>query len=335
MQFSNLTQFDTRVSNDVLSGDWIVVETTTLVPWTLDGRPLGEVVRLRDEFLPDRPVHHLEPDRRHILDVTLCGRLSLARAFESARLALAVDDHSFEAQLWGPRVWSSSGGKLRPSTPRPTHEVDLGWGNALGGRVKRDPGLIRNTMLPSPSFEESWPENPSGIGFYGAPDEAEGRPVPGIEHVDAPNSSYDSLGRSWSFAGVPPGTSHALTHIECRSDGQLRSRFPDDPNPRTRLSCKAPPWLRFDAIVGVRRVVCSVGAQAVLDLPVPSVPFSCEIRTGTRRLVRQSRLLWIEIDLDAKRACGLYFARLFCPYIRGEMRSVRLLPSVSGSLAAS
>lgn len=326
MQFSNLTPFDTRVSNDVLSSEWIVVETTTLVPWTLDGRPWGEPVRLREEWLPDRPTHHLEPDRRHILDVTLCGRVGFMRPVVEAGLRLWVDEQAFEAKLWGPRVWERSGSTLKPSAPAATQAIDLGWGSALGGRVERGPGLIPHTRLPSPSFEERWPENPSGIGFYGAAAEAEGRAVPAIEHVHALSSSYDSLGRSWSFAALPPGTSHALSHIEGAPDGQVRSKFRQDPHARARLSCKAPPWLRFDAKVGARRVVCRAGAQAVFDLTVPRVPFSCEVRTGSRRLVRESTLLWLDIDLDAQRACGLYFARLYCPYIRGEERSVRLLP---------
>jgi hypothetical protein len=74
MEIRNRTPWDVRVSTDVLSSEWIVVEVTTLVPWTLEGRRLEETVKLRDQFLPDRPLHHLEPDRRHILEVTLAAR---------------------------------------------------------------------------------------------------------------------------------------------------------------------------------------------------------------------------------------------------------------------
>jgi hypothetical protein len=265
MDFQNRTPWDVRVSTDVLSSEWIVVEVTTLVPWTLTGALLEETVKLREEFLPDRPLHHLEPDRRHVLDVTLCGPVRFARAVTAAELTLYVDEQALQASLSGPRTWVSSGGRLVPSAARPTQEIDLGWGNALGGCVKRPPGLVPYTNLPSPSFEESWSENPAGIGFYGRPAEAEGRPVPGIERVDAKSLSYDALGRSWSFAGLPVGTSHALEHVEADDRGQLRSRYPGDPSPRARLSCKAPPWLRFDATKGIRRVACQVDGAWVFD----------------------------------------------------------------------
>lgn len=333
MEIRNRTPWDVRVSTDVLSSEWIVVEVTTLVPWTLEGRRLEETVKLRDQFLPDRPLHHLEPDRRHILEVTLCGSLRFTRAVASAELTLQIDDRRLQASLSGPRTWVQAGGRLVPSAATPTLEIDLGWGNALGGYVRRPPGLVPFTNLPSPSFEESWSENPAGVGFYGRPAEAEGRAVPGIEHVDAKSLSYDALGRSWSFAGLPVGTSFALEHLE--ADGNpsaksappsgVRSKYPEDPSPRARLSCKAPPWLRFDAARGVRQVACRVDGASVFDLRVPPLPFHFEVRAGTRMLRRPSTLVWLELDLELGRAHGLCFSRLFCPYVRGQQRSVTLV----------
>jgi hypothetical protein len=256
----------------------------------------------------------------------LCGSVRFSKPVTTAELTLEVDDQRLQARLYGPRTWARFGERLVPSAPKPTEQIDLGWGNALGGCVKRPPGLIPRTNLPSPSFEETWPENPAGIGFYGVAADPEGQPVPGMEHPAYPSVAYNALGRSWSFAGLPVGTSFALEHVEADGQGGLRSRYPEDPSPRTRLSCKAPPWLRFDAKLGVQRVACHVEGATVFELPVRPAPFVFEVRAGNRRLRRESPLVWLEVDLDLARAHGIYFSRLFCPYVRGQEREVTLLP---------
>lgn len=326
MKFENRTPFDVRVSTDALSSEWLVMEVTALVPWTLDGRLLAETVKLRDKVLPDRPLHHLAPDRRHIREVTLCGRATFPRAVSSAHLELSVENEVLNAALSGTRTWMRSAtGELVPSAPQAVQAIDLGWGNALGGTVKRGPGLIPYTNLPSPSFQESWSANPAGIGFYGRPEEAEGKPVPGVEHPDERCTSYGSLGRSWSFGGLPLGTSHSVSHLAAGPDATVQSSFPEDPSPLTRLSCTAPPWLRFNANEPLRRVACRIDGTSLFDFPVRAIPFACEVRAGARCLVKSSQLLWLEFDLDAQRASALYFAKLFCPYVRGQERSVTLV----------
>jgi hypothetical protein len=78
--------------------------------------------------------------------------------------------------------------------------------------------------------------------------------------------------------------------------------------------------------LGVQRVACHVEGATVFELPVRPAPFVFEVRAGNRRLRRESPLVWLEVDLDLARAHGIYFSRLFCPYVRGQEREVTLLP---------
>lgn len=89
--------------------------------------------------------------------------------------------------VWGDRVWERRGGRLVPGEPEPFRAIPLTVALAFGGFDVWD-------ELPI-----AFQDNPLGRGYYLDEERAEGKPLPNIEHPDAPI-------RVWNDQPEPVGT---------------------------------------------------------------------------------------------------------------------------------
>lgn len=99
------------------------------------------------------------------------------------RIRLGVGAESVELVCRSPRTWVRTVAGFAPSQPQPFEPFALGWEHSFGGAVHTPPGIDERTRLPHPGYSSADLYNPGGIGFLTHEREAEGKPLPRIEHL--------------------------------------------------------------------------------------------------------------------------------------------------------
>ncbi|MFM7201690.1 MAG: DUF2169 domain-containing protein [Myxococcota bacterium] len=152
------------------------------------GAPAQSSLRYDIELLPERPA----------TDVLLIGEAVAPQGqrVSSLEVGFSVGPISKRLQVTGDRVWKREWMKLVPSEPRPFKRMPLVWERAYGGVSAELSGKLPTT---GPEL------NPVGVGAYPSEREAEGKPLPNLEHPS-------HLLRSWLMTPPPWGVG-PLSHM--------------------------------------------------------------------------------------------------------------------------
>jgi hypothetical protein len=119
--------------------------------------------------------------RKRGVDVCVLGTARFEKPVTRARVRIELGQWAHELALVGDRIWSRSpGGELAASEPAPFTEMPIAYARAFGGTTE-----IHGEDVP-------WPDNPSGRGYYDAPEQALGKPLPNLETPDASPPRWDA-----------------------------------------------------------------------------------------------------------------------------------------------
>lgn len=328
MKLLNDTPFATHVSRDFHSDNWMIVDATSLVVVDASGAPVRKSFLFRKNREGTRPSHLLSGLRPELLELTVTGQFRAwdAKPFTSLAWQLHVGGEAQAIQVSGPRTWRRVGWDWTATQPSPVEAVESEWRHAFGGSKIRPPSLLPGGgRIPAPSHVLAWPQNPGGVGYWCGEEDAEGRPLPQLEHPGHLMRAPREMPPAYCWAALPEDSSLRLAHFAER-DGQLASIHETDGSPITRLTCVAPPWLRVEAeqVHPGLTVELKLDARSYLGFRVPErPPVLWQVETAGRSITKAPRLCRVEFDLDQRTAECLYHVTLACPLISGSPRVFR------------
>lgn len=182
MELDNRTISQVRFFTTELRGE-AFTRAVVIVKTTYDLAPDGSL-RPSKKHIPVLPEPLITPygtfhgelfPRKRGADLCVLATVRRSVAVASLKLVARVAAHERTLRVIGDRVWHRrADGTLVPSAPSPFAVMPLTYSRAFGGKVARDGGDV------------AWPDNPDGRGFYLTEAEAEGRPLPNLEHEDGP-----------------------------------------------------------------------------------------------------------------------------------------------------
>jgi hypothetical protein len=222
-----------------------------------------------------------------------------------ADAAINVGSETRRVRAFGPRVWREGVfGALSPTAPLPFDRVPMVWEAAYGGMLLRKTSMIerdgRQWLVPE--FTTAYPHNADGLGFYLERHEAIEKPLPQLEYPDMPIKNWDDKPHPVCFAPYP-------------MNGGMRPMVLNEGdkvnlNRMGRLTCRAAPWLIFQAIdAGTNIVLTGMRPKGeTLAFTVPEVPVRVRAILGRALFQLKPRLDTIEIDAEAAEVRMVYRA---------------------------
>jgi hypothetical protein len=244
---------------------WLV----SLEPWE---SPFGE-------FEADQPF------RKGGTDVFVFGSACAPgrRAATEVVVSVSVGAFSFEAVVFGKRIWRTTLRGLTPSTPAPFLELPLAAEHAFGGAVVVD-GLVT-----------PHPDNPKGLGLYVDEDATTHQPLPRIEDASERITAWSDRPTPVGFGLCALTNGQRLRGSVVIADGKLErvtSRLFNQAYPRL-VAPKADP--------GDKVRVTGVSHEADVAFSLPAPHLRVELVLGDKKIVRTPTIEEIGIDVAASR----------------------------------
>lgn len=131
---------------------------------------------------PHGPMEHDAQFDRGGCDVLLFGRARSASGtpVDAVDVGVRVGEFAYAVRVFGDRTWvRDPAGRLVPSAPAPFTDMPLDLEHAFGGTSEFD------------ELDVPFPDNPKGKGFVWEEPQAEGTPLPNIEHPAKLVQSWD------------------------------------------------------------------------------------------------------------------------------------------------
>jgi hypothetical protein len=247
------------------------------------------------------------------VDVFLFGHAIAERGRRMSQLD--VDIHIGESfrrvvRVFGPRVWYRRLGSLVPTSPQPFEALELTLAHTFGGRDAWD-GLT----IP-------WPENPDGMGFYVAEENAVDKPLPYIEEANVLITKWDDRPSPAGLGPLPLGSalrSKQGLAIDTAGQPKITPRF---------FNAAFAPMIAPSAKAGDRVMVTGVSADGPLTFALPDLPFFVRLRFGNEWHELPLSVDQIGIEPDERRV----FIAYRCPFrylvIPLQLRECHLLERV-------
>jgi hypothetical protein len=213
-------------------------------------------------------------------DVIVVGdALPEAASATTMRVRVEAGPYDVIARVTGDRVWERVHGGLVPSAPGAFAAMPIAWSRAFGGRAR------------GPYGELPYSDNPEGRGYYLGEDEAEGAPLPNVEHEGALVRAWDDRPQPLTFEAVPQGSALHLVHAVSGDEGGVSL------HPERGLFDRAHPCLSgqpLDPGAWVRITGMSRGAPIAFQVPL--CPVEAELRFDALAHVRAPGLEELVVD---------------------------------------
>lgn len=225
-------------------------------------------------------------------------------------------------RVFGDRVWTTSGGSVSLSAPRPFFKMPIVWERAYGGiDAKADPQL-----------EPAWDgRNPIGRGYAVASAHIDGEPAP---HIEYPNVSI----KVWSDRPTPAGFGPLSSHWQPRAqyagtydDAWLKTRMPllpEDFDERFFQAApadqQAPQFLRGGEPVVLRNLMPGSG-DLRFYLPRVFLGFETFFNDGSRELHPPPKLHSVILEPDEPRVSLVWHTALPCHPKVLKLRATRII----------
>ncbi len=237
---------------------------------------------------------------------------------------ISIGSETRRVRAFGPRVWREGVfGGLSPTAPLPFDRVPMAWEAAYGGTLVRKTSFIerdgRSCLVPE--FTTAYPYNADGLGFYLERHEAMEKPLPQLEHPDLPIKSWDDKPQPVCFAPYPMNGG-MRTMVLSEGDKMNLNRM-------GKLTCRAAPWLIFNAIEpGTNIVLTGMRPKGeTLAFVVPEVPIQVRAILGRALFRMKPRIDALEIDAEAARVRLVYRCSFKFGLVQHERREVFVEPN--------
>lgn len=335
MRFVNYTPLPSALvpcaeGGDDLTALVLACVTYTITPVAQGQTNFGSTLKLAYAQRPlERGAARIEPGDdvfvREGVSVTASGFVyPAAEKAPKAEASLAVGSEVRRVRAFGPRVWREGVfGNLSPTSPLPFERVPMTWENAYGGTLVRKTSFVerdgRSYLVPE--YTTAYPHNADGLGFYLERGDALEKPLPSLEHPDMLIKSWDDKPHPVCFAPYP-------------MNGGMRPMVLNEGdkvnlNRMGKLTCRAAPWLIFQAIEPGTNIVLS-GMRPkgdTLGFVVPETPIQVRALLGRALFRMKPRLDSVEIDAEAAQVRMVYRSSFKFGLVQHERREVFVEPS--------
>ncbi len=196
MNFTNKTFFPSLIHRTSLDDDIIAMSVTCRITFDIAKGKANICEEQEWELHQDYwesdygPMDKDDVYKRGGVDIMVFGSAKTPKGKKESQVVVSIFLNKKEihkVNVFGERRWKSFMGKLYKSDAKPFKEIALSLNNAYGGVAKWD------------GLDIPYPANPYGKGYYHTKEEAVGKVLPNIEHIDEPISKW----REWQDpAGV-------------------------------------------------------------------------------------------------------------------------------------
>ncbi len=237
--------------------------------------------------------------------VTLAGTVVPERRGDRfRRFRLAFANRASTAVVFGARHWRRGDAELRPSQPLALEPTPLVATLAFGGQYREPPG--ESEGRPHPGYLARYAANPEGVGFYRSAAEAEGAPLPSIEHEDQLVRAWDDRPEPALFAPCPDAFAARMpTEDEIAHDGFRGPLILAHHAPRRHIADDLAPATEI-------RVEGLTPTAALFTAPTSPIRVTA-MRRGRREPVGGS-IRSLHIDADAGRILCTFGHSFCCPF---------------------
>lgn len=313
---------------------WAVTLKAT---FTFDGQ--GKLTSAQEqEPLHKQPLYHGDPEHsslchdvellpeRPASDVVLLGHAVAPHGKEVSALEVGFSVGPVSKRLWvtGDRVWKREWLKLVPSEPRPFKRLPLLWERAYGGA--RTGNETPATLSRGPGL------NPVGVGVYASEREAEGKPLPNLEHPDQRLRSWLMTTPVWGVGPIAPTWPSRLRHAGTYDLTWQRERMPLPPldfNPRYYQLApedqQVPGYLKGGESVELLNLT----PEGRVQFNLPRLPLRCVSLFGPAHgegegRIHEAVLQQVRLEPTTRRVILLYYTQLECHHTLYRLKETRL-----------
>lgn len=227
------------------------------------------------------------------------------RPVQELMVAVQVGALQQVARVTGDRRWRRTTGGYAATAPEPWVQMPLTWERAFGGREEAHDGW----------HEEG--RNPVGTGFRAADGRrpVDDEPLPNVEHVERPMTSWDSRCDPVGFGPISPGWIPRRLYAGTYDERWQRERapyLPEDFDPRF-LQVAPPALISPTPLVGGEAVVLhGMHPDGPITLSLPHVPLELTINLDGTMHPRPVQLDTVTFEPDHGRYTMLWRAWMPC-----------------------
>jgi hypothetical protein len=240
-------------------------------------------------------------------DVLLVGSAvaPLARAVTEMLVEVHVGAVSRYARITGDRFWRASGSGYGMTSPEPFVAMPLTWERAFGGREQAADGWHED------------PRNPVGTGFRATDGvySFDGLPVPNVEHVAQPMSSWRDRPAPCGFGPVgphwEPRRSFAGTYDEAWQQ-QRAPYLPDDFDSRFLQTAPAESIAPAPLVGGEPVLLRGLAAEGDVSFVLPHADLEIAFILDGSPNVRPALLDTVTFEPDQRRFTMVWRASFPC-----------------------